>query len=181
MIEYQLIRSIRKTVSISISKEGSVVVRAPQTTSKAFIDKFVLSKKEWINQTIDRIRSRNEQKQRLELTSEEIKQCKTLAKKYLTERMDHFSKIMNVTYKDIKINSAHTRWGSCNAKGSISFTYRLILVPLPLIDYVVVHELAHLKEMNHSKKFWKTVDDILPDYKASKRKLQEWQHGIEIS
>jgi predicted metal-dependent hydrolase len=81
---------------------------------------------------------------------------------------------------EVKINSAKTRWGSCNRKGSVNFTYRLLFVPEELIDYVVVHELAHLKEMNHSDRFWSVVAQTMPDYKERRRQLREYENQIEL-
>ncbi len=180
MTEYKLIRSMRTTVAISISKDGNVVVRAPHSTSKAFIEGFVNSKRNWINETVDRMKERSTAKKALRLSEEQIRECKAKAKIFLTQRSEYYAEIMGVKYKEIKINSAHTRWGSCNAKGTINFAYRLILAPPQLADYVVVHELAHLIELNHSKRFWQIVGHFLPDYKERQKKLQEWQHGLDI-
>ena len=87
---------------------------------------------------------------------------------------------MGLEHGEVKINSAKTRWGSCNRKGNINFTYRLLFVPEEVIDYVVVHELAHLKEMNHSAGFWSVVEQTMPDYKARRKKLRECEHQVEL-
>ena len=80
---------------------------------------------------------------------------------------------------EVRISGAKTRWGSCSRKGTINFTYRLMFVPEELADYVVVHELAHLKEMNHSGRFWSVVEQVMPDYRARRKKLREFEK-IEI-
>lgn len=89
---------------------------------------------------------------------------RTQAREVFTMRAAEYGKIMGLQHKALRISSARTRWGSCSSLGTLSFTWRLVLAPLPIIDYVVVHELAHLKEANHSKRFWQIVKSILPDY-----------------
>jgi predicted metal-dependent hydrolase len=94
---------------------------------------------------------------------------------YLQQRCRYFSGVMGLRHGEIKVNGAKTRWGSCNQKGDINFTYRLLFVPRELLDYVVVHELAHLKEMNHSDRFWHIVEQILPDYRDRRKRLREYE------
>ena len=116
-------------------------------------------------------------------TSDEIKQAcvriyRMLAYRDLNERVTEFSQMMSVSPNAVKINSASTRWGSCSAKKSINFSWRLIMADDDVIDYVVVHELAHLLELNHSDKFWSIVRNILPDYKDRQRRLRELQRRL---
>ena len=118
-----------------------------------------------------------------ELTSEKIKAAcvqvyRMLAKRDLTERTLDFAKRMGVTPTAVKINGAKTRWGSCSGKKNINFSWRLIMADDFVIDYVVVHELAHLTEMNHSAKFWAIVEGILPDYKVRQKRLKELQKKL---
>jgi len=82
----------------------------------------------------------------------------------ITERVQWYAAKHGLEYKQVKITSARTRWGSCNSRGTLSFSWRLVMAPVPVIDYVVVHELAHTVEKNHSKKFWAKVQIIMPDY-----------------
>ena len=180
MIAYKLIRSVRKSVSIHVEPDGSVVVRAPLTTGKDFIDSFVNSKSDWIQKTVEKMKLRSENRQDLALNANDVSRLKTQATAYLTERTDYFAEIMGVKYKKLRVNSANTRWGSCNSKGEINYTFRLILAPRDLVDYVVVHELAHLKEMNHSKKFWSIVSTVLPHYKQLQKQLTDWQRSMRI-
>ena len=118
-----------------------------------------------------------------DLTSEQIKSAcvqiyRMLAKKDLTNKTIDFAKQMSVIPAAVKINGATSRWGSCSAKKSINYSWRLIMADDDVIDYVVVHELAHLTEMNHSKKFWAIVESILPDYKTRQEKLKELQKKL---
>ena len=95
------------------------------------------------------------------------------ARKLLIERVDYFAQKHGFRAGKIRISSARTRWGSCSTKGTLSFTWRLVMAPLDVIDYVVVHEMCHLKEMNHSKAFWEQVESILPDYKLRRKWLKK--------
>lgn len=100
------------------------------------------------------------------------------AKEILKERVDFFARQYGFKYTGLKINAARTRWGSCSAKGSLNFSWRLILAPMESVDYVVLHELVHTIIHNHSKRFWGKVENIMPDYKA--RKVWLKKHGPEL-
>ena len=102
------------------------------------------------------------------------------ARTVLTERVSHFARAYNLKPKKLRISSARTRWGSCSAKGTLSFTWRLVMAPPDVIDYVVVHELCHLKEMNHSKTFWAQVESILPDYKRRRSWLKKYGGRLQV-
>ena len=104
---------------------------------------------------------------------------KKIAKDYLTERANSLAVKYGYKFGKVSITSARTRWGSCSTTGTISFTWRLIMAPVEVIDYVVVHELAHISIKDHSKRFWNKVESLMPDYK--KHKLWLKQHGSELS
>ena len=105
---------------------------------------------------------------------------KKKAKEIIIPRVERYALALGFSYKRIGITSAKKRWGSCNSKGSINFTYRLVMTPPEIIDYVIVHELMHLREMNHSAKFWSHVAQIIPDYKKRRKWLKDNQHRIQI-
>lgn len=109
-----------------------------------------------------------------------IKWYKAKALSYIQERVDYYSNQMGLSYKSIRISSAKKRWGSCSGKKNLGFSWRLILAAPEIIDYVVVHELAHLKHHNHAKTFWLYVESILPNYKVSKKRLKENGHLLAI-
>ena len=100
------------------------------------------------------------------------------ARQILPERVDFFTRQFDFEYKGIRITSARTRWGSCSAAGSLSFSWRLVLAPLAVVDYVVVHELVHTVFHNHSRQFWHTVGTIMPDYRQHRTWLRE--HGRQL-
>lgn len=101
---------------------------------------------------------------------------KAQAKQLFTQRVQHYANVMNVSYTAVKVSSAQHRWGSCSAKNSLNFAWRLILCTPEAIDYVVVHELSHVMHKNHGASFWKSVEKVLPDYKTQRRWLK--QHGV---
>lgn len=180
MLEYELIRSKRKTLALYVRRDGRIEVRAPLRASRSDIDGFVITKLAWIEKTRRKLALRQEEKQTLQVTVQEEARYKKQAKAYLQGKCLYFSEIMGLRHGEIKINGAKTRWGSCNRKGDINFTYRLIFAPEEVIDYVVVHELAHLKEMNHSDRFWTVVEQTMPDYKARRQKLRDFERRFEL-
>ena len=118
-----------------------------------------------------------------DLDSEQIKHAcvriyRMLAKRDLTNKVLNFAKQMSVTPIAVKINGAKTRWGSCSGKKSLNFSWRLIMAEDAVVDYVVVHELAHITEMNHSARFWAIVENVLPDYKERQKRLKELQKKL---
>lgn len=103
-----------------------------------------------------------------------------LAKRDLTNIVFDFAKQMNVMPSAIKINGAKTRWGSCSSKKSLNFSSRLVMAKDDVVDYVVIHELAHITEMNHSSRFWAIVEGILPDYKERQARLKALQKKLSL-
>ncbi len=169
-MEYKVIYSDRRTVSLSVKEEG-LIVRAPYGTPDNRIEKIVNDHLSWIEKSIVKQQKRNEKYKNL--TEEDIKNLRKKAKMVLPQKVQYYAEIMGLKYGRITITSATTRFGSCTGKGNISFSYRLMLYPEEAIDYVVVHELAHLVEMNHSSRFYKIVEGILPDYKERQRMLKK--------
>lgn len=172
MISYKLVLSGRKTLAIHVKPDGSVEVRGPFRLSKAKADAFVEAKADWIYKTQQRLVEQNQKKQPINLSREEVEQYKKEAASLFQARCNYFADKMGVQYQQIKINQAKTRWGSCNSKGNLHFTFRLVFAPAELVDYVIVHELAHLKEFNHSPRFWAVVEKVLPDYKERRSFLR---------
>ena len=101
------------------------------------------------------------------------------AMRVFEECVEHFSPLMGVAVQALKLTSARTQWGSCTAKGVVRLNWKLVTMPLQLIDYVVIHELAHLKEMNHSPAFWRIVESACPDYAAIRKELHNWNPAVE--
>ncbi|MEL7654795.1 MAG: SprT family zinc-dependent metalloprotease [Bacillota bacterium] len=179
-LEYEIIRTRRKTLALYVRQDGRIEVRAPLKASKDYIDGFVIKKQDWIKSTQDKLFARYSAKKVIQLTRQEEARYKKQAKALFQQKCQSFAEQMGLSHKSVKVNGAKTRWGSCNRKGDINFTYRLIFAPEELIDYVVVHELAHTKEMNHSADFWTIVEQTMPDYKVRRKKLREFQHEVEL-
>ena len=168
-IPYKIIRSNRKTIAIQIMPDGSIVVRSPKRMRVDEVRKFVNSKSTWIEKHLTNRVPRNVEK----LTDSELKELRERTRILVTERVRYFAPLVGVTYNQIAIRTQRTRWGSCSSKGNLNFNCILSLVPSEVLDYVVVHELCHIKELNHSDRFWNEVSRILPDYKTRKQWLKD--------
>ncbi len=178
MDNFILKRSERKTISITIDKELNVVVKAPHRASNKFIKAFVTKNKNWIEKA--KAATQNYVENTKELTEADIAELKEKAKAYLPTRVEHFKKIMDVNPASVKITAAKTRWGSCSAKNGMCFSYRTMLLPEDVIDYIVVHELSHIVEKNHSDKFYKVVEKYLPNYLDLVKKQKELEKSLPL-
>lgn len=178
---YKLIRSKRKTISVEVTRDLEVIVRAPKWVSKRDIRYFVDEKEGWIRKTIDRLSRENAQSTQNpveKLTSEELCSLTEKATRIIPDRVAHYANLIGVSYGRITIRHQKTRWGSCSAKGNLSFNCLLMLAPQEVLDAIVVHELCHRKEMNHSQRFYREVYRVYPDYD----KWNKWLkiHGEEL-
>ena len=169
-LQYTIIRSRRKTVSLQITPEGEVMVRCPSRMPKWQIQQFVDSRQSWIEAHLKKIAQRPPQPK---LTEPEMRALAKQAAEDLARRISRFAPIVGVSCGRITIRSQKTRWGSCSGKGNLNFNCLLMLAPEAVRDYVVVHELCHRKEMNHSTQFWLLVETILPDYRVQKQWLKD--------
>lgn len=170
-ISYQWIRSHRKTIAIQIDRNGQVILRTPYGITKRQAEKFLDEKKDWILKTIRQVENRKTNQ--IMISEEQRREGIERAKRIFPERTAYIALRMGVDYGRITIREQKTRWGSCSSKGNLNFNWKLVLLAPELLDYVVVHELAHRREMNHSKNFWKIVEAELPDYRERRRRLKE--------
>ena len=178
MIDYTLIYSARKTVGIEI-KNGKVIVRAPQKMSKNEIEQIVKENSDKILQMLKKAEMRESAlRDIVPLTAEEIGELAARAREYIPSRVKYYAEKMHVTVSGITIRNQKTRWGSCSSKGNLNFNCMLLLTPPEAIDSVVVHELCHLKEMNHSPRFYAEVLKVYPEYYKWDGWLKE--HGEAI-
>lgn len=169
MTSVQIIRCRRKSVGIRVTDEGEVVVRAPLRMSRAEIMRILEGKRDWIEKTLEKVRSRENAPK---FTEAELKDLAKQAKKAIPPKVAAWAPKVGVTYGQIAIRKQKTRWGSCSSKGNLNFNCLLMLCPEEAVDYVVVHELCHRKELNHSKRFWAEVERVLPGYKAGLKWLK---------
>ncbi len=181
-LTYTIIRSKRKTYSISIDEEGNIIFRVPMRAGSKDIMKMAEEKSHWIIthylQILEKKKGRPQSDlsdiQRAALERRYIE----AAHSYIPKRVAYYSAMTGGTYNRITIRSQKTRWGSCSSKGTLSFNWRLMLAPPAILDYVVVHELCHLTHMNHSADFWRAVEAVFPDYRNARKWLKE--HGNEL-
>ena len=207
-------RSKRKTLSLTVLKNGSVIVKAPINMRDEIITNFVESKQSWIREKLSTIKETQNKFEdvisgekvmiygnKYKLIKADIKQIQTsdkfelfvpvklegekltksivtwlkkLAKKVLAERLSFIESRINLKSSSFKIGDSRGRWGSCNSYGNIILNYRVIMLPPAIIDYVIVHELCHLLELNHSKKFWQNVGKFLPNYEIQRKNIKEY-------
>lgn len=172
-MEYKIIKSDRKTLAIEI-KNCQITVRAPRLVNKARIEAFVQSKTAWILKTLKKQEELKQiAKEKGILSEADITKLKADAKTVLPTRIESFAKLIGVKYGRITVRHQKTRWGSCSSKGNLNFNCLLMLCPDYVQDYIIVHELCHLKQMNHSAKFWLEVETVLPNYKLARKWLKE--------
>lgn len=172
----EIVRSDRKTVSIEITKSLTVRIRAPKQADERELRAIADRHEAWIEKHMDIQRRRNEARTAYELTESDIAALKAEARRVLPQKVEHYAKLMGVKPKSVKITSAHSRFGSCSGQNTICFSYILMRYPEEAIDYVVVHELAHIKHHNHSRSFYAFVGKFLPDYKKREAMLREDQY-----
>ena len=161
-------RSKRKSAAIKITADMQIVVFVPLYVSDNEIERLVMSKSKWIDEHMLKVQSTIDERSKLEkITSEQIKELADQAAEYIPKRVKYYAENENFVYNKITIKNLVSRWGSCSTKGDLNFNCLLMLTPDYVIDYIVVHELCHLREMNHSEKFWAEVEKIMPDYQRA--------------
>jgi predicted metal-dependent hydrolase len=171
MPPYTLKTSARaKHIRITIKRDGTVIVTKPVRASVALVERFVASKADWITAKVKEMTKNGIV---ITHTKREIQDLKQKALLMAEEKVGFFNRFYNFTYNHIRIKNQKTRWGSCSKRGNLNFNYKLAILPEELADYLVVHEVCHLGEFNHSKKFWDLVEKTIPDYKVLRQRLQK--------
>ncbi len=173
-MEYIISRSKRKTVQICIKSDCSVVVKAPLRFPKAEIERFVSEKSEWIEKNVEKMRERGRLAASYKhFTNEEVREFADRALAFFPPLVKQWAGKIGVTYGRITIRNQHTRWGSCSQSGNLNFNCLLMELPEEIREYVVIHELCHRKEMNHSPFFWAEVEKYCPDYRVLRKRLKD--------
>ncbi len=168
----RIIRSNRKTLAIQLGRDLSVTVRAPRYAPQSEIDRILKENEPWIRKHIEEIK-KNQVSQPESLTKAQLDELGDKAMQIIPKRVLHYAVEMGVCCGRITIRNQKTRWGSCSSSGNLNFNCQLMRMPPEVIDYVVVHELCHLKEMNHSVDFWSEVEKVMPDYKKHRDYLKK--------
>ena len=168
--DYTVIRSKRKTLALEITPELKIIVRAPARASNRAIRALVENNERWIERALEKQRIRKTQK--IELKQNEIKALKKKAAEFIPPRVAYYADVMRLEPTGVKITSAEKRFGSCSGKNSLCFSYRLMLYPEAAIDYVIVHELAHITHKNHGRDFYALIESVLPDWRERNNLLK---------
>ncbi len=170
-MEYTVIRSDRRTIAVQITPEAQVVVRAPLRMTAEQIEAFLQRHRRFVEKHVKAQIERQEKHP--EPTPAEAQALRKMAQEIIPQRIEKYAAVMGVQPTAVRITSAKTRFGSCNGKNALCFSWRLMQYPLEAVDYVVVHELAHIRHHNHSAAFYAFVESILPDYRARAALLRE--------
>lgn len=161
-----------KNIKVAVYNTGEVLLTVPFFMGVKWGEKFLERKREWLYKKVpsspDPVRS-SEEVRKDYLTHKET------ARKLARQRIDHFNQFYNVSVQRISIRNQRTRWGSCSQKGNLNFNYKIVKLPEHLSDYIIVHELCHLQEMNHSRRFWELVEKSVPDHKERRKELKKWR------
>jgi len=171
-VDYKIRKSKRaKRLRLTVYCDGSLVITKPKGLDFDIIEKFIIKKSNWVLSKLEYFKKfkggflGNNRKNYLENKDEALK--------FVNDRIRYFNKIYNFKFNKINIKNQKTRWGSCSSKGNLNFNYKVLMISQNIADYIIVHELCHLKELNHSSRFWNLISKAIPDYLSIKKELQE--------
>jgi predicted metal-dependent hydrolase len=177
-MEYKLREHpLARRINITVRRDGTVLVTKPKRVSMWEVERFVARCGEWIERTQLKF-SKLPKTSRIEPSKREYERYKKAARDLVAHRISHFNSFYRVPFSSISIRNQKSRWGSCSRSGTLSFNYRIAFLPPHLADYIVVHELCHVREMNHSKRFWALVSATIPDHLACRRELRRLERGL---
>ena len=172
-MEYELICSSRKSLAVEY-KAGGLIVRAPWFATDAQIERFLRDNRGRIEAYLEKAQALEKEKEGIrKLTHDELMDLANRAKEVIPQRVAYYAPLIGVDFGRITIRKQRTRWGSCSAQGNLNFNCMLILAPPEALDSVVVHELCHRKEPNHSQRFYAEVLRVFPDYRTHNKWLKE--------
>ena len=172
-IFYKIKRSGRtRRLRLSVRSDCSVLITIPTIMDESEARKFLETKKGWILKQIEFFKSGKKLPKDVE-NKNDYRRKKEYARKMITERVNYFCKKYDFYFNKIFIRNQKTRWGSCSSLRNLNFNYKLIYLSEEQMNYIIVHELCHLKEMNHSKRFWKLVGEIIPDYRSIEKEVRK--------
>lgn len=163
-----------QSVRIAIHPDDGLVVSVPNAWHERFIERFLIQKTAWILKHLAKMKSAMDGKTVIRYSKAEYEKNKSGVLKIVTERVEFFNSLYNFSYGKISIRNQTSLWGSCTRAGNLQFNYKLLYVPRHTLDYVVVHELCHLKEHNHGVRFWGLVEKVIPDYRAVRKSLRQY-------
>ncbi|MFW5888439.1 MAG: M48 family metallopeptidase [Patescibacteria group bacterium] len=169
-LEYCLVKNrSAKRIKIRLSG-GEIKVTLPYWTPYRIGEKFVASQKSWIEEKMSELEGTSGAHSRL--TRDDYLNNKESARYFLAKKLEYFNRYYNFQYKKVYVKDQKSRWGSCSSNRNLNFSYKIIFLPEHLADYIVVHELCHLKELNHSPRFWELVERSIPDHRQRRKELR---------
>ena len=186
-IDYTIVRSKRRSIGFEVRPGGKITVRIPMRASVNTVKEIIEDKKDWLYEMYlkqkdkidtDSLREAERNDPRTAYLEKKYRQA---AKRYIYERVEYYIDMIGGHYSSIRIGDQKTRWGSCSNNGTLSFSWRLMLAPPRVLDYVVIHEICHLTYMDHSKNFWDLVSVYDPDYKEHRKWLKENGDSLILS
>lgn len=218
MVSPKIIRSRRRSIALEVNRNGEVIVKAPKLLPKFFIEKFISEKKDWIEETLAKVKKHLPIKKKytegesflflgkeyalafytgtkiglkenmlffpktlqFRIQKELVNWYKDQAEKFITKRLAFHAKKMQATYTDVFFSDTSSKWGTCFADNTLQFNWRLIMAPVMVLDYVIIHELTHTTEKNHQDSFWSRVRFFTPAYKQHRKWLSENAHLLQI-
>ena len=172
-LTYRVERSRRKTVALKICPDGTLLVLAPTQYPTKDIEALLDRHRLWIERHQEMVARRAARERAAAGTAEQIDELYRQAREVIPPRVAYFAQRMGVEPSGIRITSAAKRFGSCSGKNSLCFSYRIMMYPPEVIDYVIVHELAHIRHHDHSRSFYAFIESILPNYRRSEAILKE--------
>ena len=173
-IEVQIIRSSRRSMGLQVKPDGTVCARAPMQVPDHTVREFIEGHVDWILKKRKLVLSRDDRPDLIYLPEVTEESDRERIRTFIEEKVAHYASVMGVSYGRITMRNQKTRWGSCSSEGNLNFNCRLLFVPDRIVDYVVIHELAHRRFMNHSKAFWTEVEKYMPDYRQQRKMLSRF-------
>ena len=175
-----MIFSKRRSISLQITDDAELRVRAPFKTSPKVIEEFIKKKMKWIERHLKKAEELKLKTLVNRQNAHPVRYYKRQAKLSIPARAGELSSLTGLAYKGIKITSARKRFGSCSSSDMLTFSWRLLLAPANVLDYVIIHELAHTIEKNHSRRFWCNIAQLMPDYKTAHAWLRDNGAALNI-
>lgn len=173
-IDYILKISKRsRRIRLTIHQDGKFIVSAPYFTDQKIIEDFIIKKSEWILQKINYFKNKNININFIRGNKKDYKKYKDIARKIVEQKIEKFNKIYSFKFKRVSIKNQKTRWGSCSKRENLNFNYKIAMIPDKMADYIVIHELCHLGEFNHSQRFWNLVSKAMPEYLEVRKSLKK--------
>ena len=170
-VEYSTKRSNRaKRLRLAVYYDGSLIVTIPKNFPSSKVEKYIIEKSKWGLEKLEYFKKLS-YSDALRIKDDQFEVYKDEAKKVVERRIKHFNKIYGFKFGKITIKAQKTKWGSCSKKGNLNFNFKIVALPKDIRDYIIVHELCHLKEFNHSQKYWNLVAKSIPNFRSIKNQL----------